>query len=78
MNRYHVTQPVYIVASNRMVQSVTVKDYLGDMYLVGFESAGSLWLPESRLFPSRSEAARYLKEFKDSRKDRRKHRDRLR
>ena len=77
MNKYAITQLVYIVASNRLVQPVTIRDRLEDMYLVNFESSGSMWIHESRIFPSRKEAAVFLKEFKESRKDKIKHMDRL-
>ena len=75
MNKYYVTQPVYMVASNRMVQPVFVKDNIGDMYLVKFESSGSIWLHESRLFPSRNEASNYLKQFRQARQGKRSYRE---
>ena len=55
MSKYNIMQPVYMIASNRIVQPVIIKDIIGDMYLVSFESSGTLWLPESRLFASRDE-----------------------
>ena len=77
--KFRVTQPVYMVASNRMVQLVTVKqiDYDKKLYLVGFESAGGIWVNENRLFAEEAEAVKYLKQFKKDRENVRKYRDKL-
>ena len=78
--KFRVTQPVFMVAANRLVQPVVIKKILYDekAYLVGFESAGELKIPESRLFASREEAEAYLVQFKKDRADARKYRDKLR
>ena len=77
MNKFSPRQLVYIIASNRIVQPVTVRDSIDDMYLVEFERSGSLWVHEERLFESYERADAYLQEFKKSRRDVRDYRQKL-
>ena len=77
MNRFSPRQIVYMIASNRIVQPVTVRDFIDDMYLVEFERSGSLWVHEDRLFDSHERADAYLKEFKKSRMNVKNYRQKL-
>lgn len=77
MSKFKVTQTVYMIASNRIVQPVIVRSIDEDMHLVGFEMAGNLWVHESRLFAKEEEAEAYLKQFKKDRKGIRQYRNKL-
>ena len=68
MNRFSSGQIVYMIASNRIVQPVKVRDSLNDMYLVQFEKSGSMWVQEDRLFDSKALAEKYLRKLKKRRK----------
>ena len=79
MSKFKVTQTVYMIASNRIVQPVIVKKISEDekTYLVGFEMAGEMWINEGRLFANKEKAEAYLKQFKKDRKGVRKYREKL-
>ena len=76
---FKITQTVYMIASNRIVQPVVVKKISedGSMYLVGFERSGAFWVHEDRLFSRKEDAETYLKHFKKERRGVRKYRDKL-
>ena len=79
MSKYKVTQTVYMIASNKIVQPVIIKRISDDerSYLVGFEMAGEMWIPESRLFSNIEAAKAYLEQFKKERKSVRRYQDKL-
>ena len=63
MSRFKVNQTVYMIASNRIVQPVIVKRIDDNRYLVGFEKSGEIWVSESRLFVSQTDANESLGEI---------------
>ena len=79
MSLFKITQTVYMIASNRIVQPVVVKKISedGSMYLVGFERAGQMWVSEDRLFARQEDAETYLRHFKKERNGVRSYRDKL-
>ena len=56
MSKFKVNQTVYMIASNRIVQPVSVKKIEDNRYLVGFERSGEMWISENRLFASQEDA----------------------
>lgn len=63
MSNFNVTQMVYMIASNRIVQPVVINSILeDDWYVVGYESSEGLCVSESQLFVNRDEAEDYLKQ----------------
>ena len=63
MSEFKTDQQVYMLASNRIVQPVTIKAILFGMCRVGFECSGDIWIPESRLYASKEEAEANLPEY---------------
>ena len=62
-------QIVYIVASNRYVQSVEIVQILDrDTYLVRFEHGGSIELKTDRIYGREADAQAALKEIQKRRK----------
>ena len=63
MSKFKVNQTVYMIASNRIVQPVSVKKIEDNRYLVGFERSGEMWISENRLFASQEDANESLGEI---------------
>ena len=65
MTKFQKGQIVYIVASDRIIQEVTVKEINGKDYKLSFELGGMITMPEERIFSRQQEAESKLRSIRE-------------
>ena len=61
-NKFQIGQIYYMIATNRIVQPVTIIRIRENKCLVKLERSGEMWVTENRLFENKADAEKAISE----------------